>query len=446
MINSRSNNTPFWLILIGVSLILVGRVLFAEGMFVDGVTYASISRNMAEGLGSFWDPFYTLTLYPHFHQHPPLALGLEALLFKAFGDHLFVERLYSLLMFMMSGLLIALIWKRTTNNIRWAWMPMLYWIAIPLVTWSASNNMLENTMTVFVLLSVYLMLVSYQRNHKIWLFLAGFSLFAVFLSKGFTGLFPLVFPLIYCAFDEKRRWIQGLVDGLLLVVTLTVLTGVMLLVFPPSLVYLKDYVNLQVIGGGLHEATVSSRFFIVFRLLQELIVPVLILMVLMVLQKLVFKSKVKLFEFKPDRRRFFGFLILGLAGVLPIMVSVKQSGFYMVAALPFFALALGHASISYVNSIRETLKPNGLRHGILVGLSCVVLVCGLLMPWMGCHKYCRDEALIKGVKQVLAAHEEEQVLGIDPVDYNQWSWHAYFMRYGKVSLDTRNNNKIQLCY
>ena len=112
----------------------------------------------------------------------------------------------------------------------------------------------------------------------------------------------------------------------------------------------------------------------------------------------------------------------------------------------FFALALGHASISYVNSIRETLKPNGLRHGILVGLSCVVLVCGLLMPWIGCHKYCRDEALIKGVKQVLAAHEEEQVLGIDPVDYNQWSWHAYFMRYGKVSLDTRNNNKIQLCY
>ena len=213
------NNTAIWLFLIGIMLILVGRELFSEGMFLDGVLYACISRNMACGMGDFWNPHYTQTIGSVFHSHPPLAFGLEALMFKAFGDHYFIERLYSLLMFIVSGWLIALIWKRTTNNIRWAWMPLLYWIAMPLVTWSVANNMLENTMTVFVLLSVYLMLVGYQRNHKIWLFLAAIALFAAFLSKGFTGLFPLVFPLIYCCFDEKRRWIQGLVDGLLLVLT-----------------------------------------------------------------------------------------------------------------------------------------------------------------------------------------------------------------------------------
>ena len=89
----RSNNTPFWLLLIGLFLILVSKNLLTEGMFLDGVTYACISRNMACGLGSFWSPSYTQTIGHVFHSHPPLAFGLEALFFKVLGDHWWVEKL-----------------------------------------------------------------------------------------------------------------------------------------------------------------------------------------------------------------------------------------------------------------------------------------------------------------------------------------------------------------
>ena len=68
--------------------------LAQRGMFVDGVTYASIARNLAEGRGTFWTPFYTDTLYPQFHQHPALGLWLQSLWFRALGDHLIVERAY----------------------------------------------------------------------------------------------------------------------------------------------------------------------------------------------------------------------------------------------------------------------------------------------------------------------------------------------------------------
>ena len=429
------SDTSMWLFLLGIALVLVGKDLLAEGMFVDGVVYACISRNMACGMGDFWHPFYTQTIGPVFHSHPPLAFGLEALMFKAFGDHFFVERLYSLLTFALNGLLIALIWKRTTNNLRWAWLPLLYWVAMPLVTWSAKSNMLENTMTVFVLLSVFLMLVSYQNRSRKWLFMAGVMLFAAFLSKGFTGLFPLAFPLVYCIINRQRYWSQGLVDSLLLLVTLAVMAGLMFLLFPPSFAYMKDYVQLQVIGGGLHDPTVTSRFFIVLSLLQQLVLPVVLVAVVFVVGKLTKVKQVRVFEFPPDKKRFLLFLILGLTGVLPIMVSVKQRDFYMVAAMPFFALALGHASISLVNTIRESLKPNRLRHGIVLCLSCAVLVGGLVITWSGRHRYCRDEALINNVKEVLAVKGDEWVLGIDPADFNQWAWHAYFMRFGKVSLD-----------
>lgn len=432
MIGIRSNNTPFWLLLIGLFLILVSKSLLTEGMFFDGVTYASISRNMAEGQGTFWNPHYTLTLYPEFRQHPPLALGMEALFFKALGDHWWVEKAYSVLMFLLSGLFIALIWKRTTNNLCWAWLPLLFWLVMPLVTWSATSNLLENTMSVFVLLSVFLMIVSYQRNHKIWLLLSAFTLLLAFLSKGFTGLFPLVFPVLYCAFDPKRRWIQGPIDTFLLMVTLSLLSGVMFLVFPASFAYLKDYFNLQVIGGGLHEVTTTSRFYIVFALLQQLAIPCVLALVLVICKT---KSKVnsKVFEFPPDKAWFYGFLILGLLGVLPIMVSVKQRDFYMLAALPFFALAFGHLSLSMFTAFALKITPN-LHKWMTLGSSAILLI-GIVLNLCNIGKYGRDEALIKELKQRITESEGDNVIEISPQEYTQWAKHAYYMRYGKISLN-----------
>ena len=427
----RSNNTPFWLLLIGLFLILVSKNLLTEGMFLDGVTYACISRNMACGLGSFWNPSYTQTIGHVFHSHPPLAFGLEALFFKVLGDHWWVEKLYSVLAFLFIGLLIALIWKRTTNNLRWAWLPLLFWLVMPLATWCATNNMLENTMSVFVLLSVYLMIVGYQRNHKIWLFLSTFTLLLAFLSKGFTGLFPLVFPILYCAFDQKRKWIQGPIDSLILLVSIAVFAGIMFLVCPGSFGYIKDYIRLQVIGGGLHEATASSRFYIVFALLQQLMIPYVIAMALVICKA---RSKVnnKVFEFPPDKAWFYVFLIMGLVGVLPIMVSVKQRDFYMLAALPFFALACGHITLSMLTLWLPKITPK-VRGWMTLGAGCVVLL-GVALNVVHIGKYGRDEALIEEVKQRIAEYEGNNVIEITPEEYTQWAKHAYFMRYGKISL------------
>ncbi len=433
---TRSNNTPFWLLLIGLFLILVSKNLLTEGMFLDGVTYACISRNMACGLGSFWNPSYTQTIGHVFHSHPPLAFGLEALFFKVLGDHWWVEKLYSVLAFLFIGLLIALIWKRTTNNLRWAWLPLLFWLVMPLATWCATNNMLENTMSVFVLLSVYLMIVGYQRNHKIWLFLSAFTLLFAFLSKGFTGLFPLVFPILYCAFDQKRKWIQGPIDSLILLVSIAVFAGIMFLVCPGSFGYIKDYIRLQVIGGGLHEATASSRFYIVFALLQQLMIPYVIAMALVICKA---RSKVnsKVFEFPPDKGWFYSFMILGLFGVLPIMVSVKQRDFYMLAALPFFALACGHITLSMLTLWLPKISPK-VQEWMTLGAGCVVLL-GLVLNVVHVGKYGRDEALIEEVKQRIAEVGDNNIIEISQEEYTQWAKHAYYMRYGKISLSPTDN-------
>lgn len=431
MQTTRSNNTLFWLLLIGITLILLSNSLLTEGMFLDGVLYACISRNMAVGMGSFWNPFYTLTIGPVFHSHPPLAFGLEALFFKLLGDHWWVEKAYSALTFLLTALLIALIWKRSTNNFRWAWLPLLFWLAIPIVSWSATNNLLENTMSVFVLLSVYLMIVSYQCNHKFWLVLSAFVLWLAFLCKGFTGLFPFVFPVVYCIFDQKRKWIQGPIDSLILLLSIAVFAGIMFLAFPPSLPYLKDYLQLQVIGGGLHEATVATRFSIVFDMLQQLLIPLIIALALVICKKQS-KASRKVFEFPPDKAWFFIFLITGLLGVLPIMVSVKQRDFYMLAALPFFALACGHVTLSTAQILLPKITPKA--RGWMTFGACGIVVLGLVLNILHFGKYGRDEALIEDVKKRIAEADGRTIIEIPPEEFTSWVAHAYFMRYGKISL------------
>jgi hypothetical protein len=87
-------------------------------MFMDGVKYAAISRNMAEGIGSFWRPFFAHSFWlpydngPYFSGHPPLQFGLQALLFRLLGDTPVVENVYNLLILTTHIGLIAGIWKQ----------------------------------------------------------------------------------------------------------------------------------------------------------------------------------------------------------------------------------------------------------------------------------------------------------------------------------------------
>jgi 4-amino-4-deoxy-L-arabinose transferase-like glycosyltransferase len=123
-----------------------------RGMFVDGVTYASIARNLAQGRGTFWHPSYTATIYPEFYEHPPLGFWLQSLWFRILGDHLFIERAYSVAIAAATATLVALIWRRMnagTERSQYEWLPIALWITVPVVSWSVVGNLLETTMTLF---------------------------------------------------------------------------------------------------------------------------------------------------------------------------------------------------------------------------------------------------------------------------------------------------------
>jgi 4-amino-4-deoxy-L-arabinose transferase-like glycosyltransferase len=91
-----------------VFTVLLLPALVQQGMFLDGVSYACIARNMAIGLGDFSHPHYTTTLYPVCYEQPPLVYWLQSLFFRLLGDHFWVERLYAICMAVVAGIGIIL--------------------------------------------------------------------------------------------------------------------------------------------------------------------------------------------------------------------------------------------------------------------------------------------------------------------------------------------------
>ncbi|MGK0366790.1 MAG: 4-amino-4-deoxy-L-arabinose transferase-like glycosyltransferase, partial [Saprospiraceae bacterium] len=111
---------PFRIFTLAIFIVLIVPLLVQDGMFMDGVLYAAVAKNQAEGFGSFWQPIFTDTWNKHgvhtFHEHPPLVFGIQSLFFKILGTSIYVERFYSFLTAFFTAWLIHLNWKIIFQN------------------------------------------------------------------------------------------------------------------------------------------------------------------------------------------------------------------------------------------------------------------------------------------------------------------------------------------
>lgn len=150
--------------------------LWSEGMFLDGVYYATIAKNLSNGLGSFWF-LPSIASSDVFHGHPPLAMGLQSIFFSIFGDSIYIERAYSLFTFLITGFFIHLIWKEVMGGkySSYSWVVLFFLAIIPLNGWACSNNLLENTMNIFVAFSVFFLIKNIRTNDLVYIIRGYFA-------------------------------------------------------------------------------------------------------------------------------------------------------------------------------------------------------------------------------------------------------------------------------
>ena len=416
--------------------------LFSDGMFMDGLWYADISRNMAKGLGSFWKPHLSYGIFNEFYEHPPLALGLQSLFFRFFGDSIYIERFYSLFTYITTGYLIVLIWGKLTNNKRNAWIPLFLWITITGIAWAAANNMLENTMSIFVCLSVLFYFNSSRKNHFIWIFFSGISLSLGLLTKGFFCLYIWGIPFFMWLFKRKQSFIQMSIDTFVLIFS-TILPIVLLYCFVPAAQNnMICYFKKQVVGSIQNVQTVNTRFEIII-IFAKRVIPPLIISTIAILIAL--KHKVEKRLLKINQKEALIFMAIVFSGIIPIMISMKQRSFYILTVYPLFALGLAYYIYPMLNIIIEKINPNTKGFKIFKIITILIVISSIMLSISQKNRIGRDKTLITDSKAIISTVGENTTINICPSMYGIWSLHGYFSRYGNVSLD-RNQDNICLYY
>lgn len=411
-----------WWLTAAIASLLVLPQLMHPGLYVDGLLYAAISRNLAEGLGSMWSPFFSETLFPQFYEHPPLAFWLQSLTYWVLGDHWWVDKLYGLVL--LAGCLL-LIGRIAYRGLGVHWIPAVGFLLIPLIWWSYSNNMLENTVTLFVLLSVWAQFKYTRNQNKYWLVIAGLALVGGFLAKGPVALFPLAFlPIENWLVNGKRIYHKLQAPGIILGVFMLVL--LLLLIFPGPREALSRYWDQQVWNSLNGIRRDGSRWGTALHLLQQLI-PLLLLYALGIWLNRAPEQRINI-------RYSLRWVLLALCGTIPIFISTKINIHYFIPAMPFYALAL--APLFRDSMFAYLQEKFHLRRFRYSGRTLVVLFFAftiiLLFNQTGQPK--RDQETIADLTLIAAELPKKAVVGLTEEIHSLWSLHANAYRFHHLSL------------
>lgn len=360
-------------------------------MFMDGLAYAAISRNMAQGIGTFWTPHFAESFWldynnlcPFFCDHPPLLFGMQSVLFRALGDTPVVENIYNGLVLIASVIFIAFIWKelfRRNERIgRHTWLPVLIWYGLRIVWWTVPSNMLDTTMALFCLMSCHFQFLACARRRYVSLYwaLAGVMVVLAYMVKGPVGLFPLAFPIWYLMVYHGRlgRALKGI---FIMAVILTMCAGAMLS-YPPAHLLLTSYFKGQVVMALLQKreraaGDFTAHFYLIKILLQNIIPHLLFITGLLIFMSL---KKISI-RISGDAIQSIKLnLILIISIICPMLISVKQSDPYLMPVTPFVAILFASITVEWIISINISAKLFQeitliIASGAFVGIMCYQL-------------------------------------------------------------------------
>lgn len=413
--------------------VMVSNELLTRGMFMDGLIYSSIAKNLSQGIGSFWHLTCTKTLSVDFYGHPPLMMFLLGLWFDVFGVSMLAAKGYALLIVGLNVVMIVAVWCKLGFKLDTGWLPLLLLLLIPLVSQSVFDNYLECTMSVFILIAVWCVL---HEKGWLWPLLGGFCLVAAFMTKGFTGLFPLALPFIVWGLKIKEyHFLRMSMDTCVMLIGLVIPMVLIWLTILDAAAFLSKYLNIQVYDG-IH-SKVTPRSYILIKLLAGIAIPLVITTLVVVCQ--VVKKTTK-WKITTHHWRVFGVMFaLVLCGSLPIMISTKQRAFFLLTVFPYVAISFA-ALIEPLANIFIRSK-NQRWFTIITG---VLLVCAVVLNIIQVGKPGRDTNLINDMDVIAEVVSDGGTITIPSAIRQRWNLQGYWYFYHNVSLDNLNQHNYLL--
>jgi len=370
MLSRLSSKKILLLFVLTLYCLLIGYKLMRLGNHGDGVEYASVARNLSDGVGTFWKPYLDDRIHPVFHEHPPLVFWIQSLFFRFFGDGPYLESFYGFFIGIVILGCMAWFWQRVRRDFQLPavgnWWPMLLLVPLPLFTYILQTNRIVNTWTVFAITATY---ISYRstlaiKHHFFYSLLSGGLIYLGFLAKGPVAFFTFAVPVL-AWLTLKAKLSKAISGTLLALVTFALLFLVTLYLFKDSVEFWQGFWQNQVMASITGErASGHTRWYLPERWLSEMIVPFLITGVLML------ATRLSLRRIQFNRQALF-FLLVALAASLPFMLSTRQHVRYILHSFPYFVLSLAFATQDIAAQIESILTDKRI---ILRGIGAAAVI------------------------------------------------------------------------
>ncbi|MGL5888964.1 MAG: ArnT family glycosyltransferase [Bacteroidia bacterium] len=418
-------NPLAWLI-VGICAALLLPTLFMRGMFFDGIMYANLSMNFASGAGSFWEPSCTATVMAVCHEQPPLFFMLQGIFFYVFGDSFLTERIYDLVAALLSVWLLLRIMKATGYS-QSGWMAVLFWMIMPVVFWAFNNNVIEGTLCVFTLAAMlHIVRTLHEGKHELLhLIMAGLWITAAGLTKGVQGMFLIAGPGLWWLIMRRTTFADAVRQSLLILIV-PVATVAFCWFNTAAHASFEAYFASRFVStfAGLNN-TGTGRFHQLF----ELLINTLPVMAIAVLLFLLMRKKAQAAS-ATDKRLSVFMLAAGLSGILPLMITMEQRGFYLVTALPLIALGAAIFLHPYTAAFHQWLKQRVTASRIISVAGMLVLLGAIVSAVVLGGSYKRDEKKLRDIDMIATLVPSGSILGrsTGPTDWtllqSAWRFHG----------------------
>lgn len=446
----------FWVFFLSLCFALIFERLIQEGMFQDAMLYSCVSHNLSIGIGTFWFPQYsTLNVagLSSFHEHPPLIFGIQSLFYKVLGDSTYTEKFYTLLMFISTSYLIHLFWKEIyKGNIKFqklSFIPLICWIIIPSCFWSYRNNMQENTMGLFNLVTVFICYKTLKQSHntantngktnnkidyKKYIFIyaiAGLFIFFATLGKGIPGFAPLAVPFLYWLCTREIKFSTMFwVSAILAIVPL--IAYFILFNIPESRESLTNYLFKRVFNRVNAMPTVDNHAHIIGKLFMELLPSIILAAIIVAFTKY---KKLPVQITNLDKTAFF-LIGVGFAASLPIALTLVQKAFYLVPAFPYMGLGIAMFIAPTTVYLIEKIDTLSRNYRIALAINIAILCCTITYTVLQKDKFSREEPTMHDVYEIGKVVPKFSTITIPIAMWDEYNFilQGFLVRYFNISI------------
>jgi hypothetical protein len=182
--------------------------------------------------------------------------------------------------------------------------------------------------------------------------------------------------------------------------------------------------------------TTSHRYDILVKLFLELIPSILIVLIILLLTRKFRKQDAQLSDVN---RQVYWLVGIGLAGSIPLMVTLEQRGFYLNTVLPFFALAISLFVGPRVSTLIQELQENNFRLNAWRNVSLLVLIGSIVFTISRIGEFKRDKNKLTDIYLLGAVIHPGTTISVPYKMHDDWSLRAYLMRYFNISVSSADS-------